>query len=220
MNIKEGLNSVRIMPNSQVSIQRKIICILLIFLFGLGLGFLAKYVESVPHYSGTVGDLLNLFGSIGTQLGIWVFIATIIAVWSRIPKAGAVHVFSFFMGMLISYYAYSTYVFGFFPKHYFIAWGIFALLSPICGYIVWYGGGNGWISVFCASLPIGLLLAQGYTFYYTFSILQGLDLIMALILLIIISKTWLHRLYILPFAVAVCFAITKFHVLSYLFGGL
>jgi hypothetical protein len=219
MNIKERLNSIRIKPNSQVSIQDKIIYILIIFVFGFGLGFLAKYVESVGHF-GTVGNLLNLFSRIGTQIDIWVFISTIIAVFSRTPKAGAVHVFSFFVGMLIAYYGYSTFLFGFFPKHYFIAWGIFALFSPICGYIIWYGRGNGCVSIFCASLPIGLLLSQGYTFYYTFSILQGLDLIMALVLFIIISKTWIQRVYILPFAVAVCFAIKQFDVLSYLFGGL
>ncbi len=83
MNLKKRLNSIRNTPHSAVSIERKLFHILLIFIFGLSLGFLAKYVEGVPHI-GTVGDLLNLIGNIGTEIGIWVFIAAIIGAWSTL----------------------------------------------------------------------------------------------------------------------------------------
>ncbi|OAB25494.1 hypothetical protein PMSD_27460 [Paenibacillus macquariensis subsp. defensor] len=224
MKLTARLNSIRLIPESTISIGRKSLHILLVFVFGVSLGFLAKYVEGAPHI-GAVGDLLNLIGDIGTDLGIWVFIATIIAVWSRSPKAGAVHVFCFFVGMLIAYYEYSSFLFGFFPKRYFLAWGTIALFSPIGGYMVWYGRGKGWISAFCASLPIGLLLSLGYSLYYTFINIgqdlnwtQGLDLIMAVILFISISKTWMQSMRILPFVIAVCCIIRQFHVLAYIFG--
>lgn len=73
--------------------------------------------------------------------------------------------FAFFAGMLLSYYVYSAWVFGFFPTHVFIRWGIIAAASPIAAYLAWFGRGNGWIAAFCAAMPIGLLAAEGYPFF-------------------------------------------------------
>jgi hypothetical protein len=88
-----------------------------------------------------------------------------IAAWSSHPGMGAVKVFAFFAGMLLSYYVYSAWVFGFFPTHVFIRWGIIAAASPIAAYLAWFGRGNGWIAAFCAAMPIGLLAAEGYPFF-------------------------------------------------------
>ncbi len=189
--------------------QQKLLRALSMFVLGAVLGFLAKYTDSI-----------SIIGDIGTYLGIWILVATILAAWSRSPKAAALHIFCFFIGILSVYYVYSTVLFGFFPKSYFLAWGIFALLSPIGAYIVWYGRGNGWIAALCAALPIVLLLAEGYSFYYTLSVLQGFDLVSAILLFAILPTQKLQRLRVLPFVIIIFFIIWRGNLISVLFGGL
>ncbi|URT71441.1 hypothetical protein [Cytobacillus firmus] len=62
---------------------------------------------------------------------------------------------------------YSMILFGFFPKSQFIYWGSIALLSPVCGYTVWFARGAGWLAAFCAAVPISLLIGEGFSFIYT-----------------------------------------------------
>ncbi len=49
----------------------------------------------------------------------------------------------------------------------FIRWGLITLLSPLAADIVWFSRGSGWIAAFCAALPIGLLVSEGYNFIYS-----------------------------------------------------
>ena len=68
-------------------------------------------------------NILDYFGDLFTRLGIWVLIATFIAAYSKTLLRAAINTFLFFIGMLISYYIYSAYLFGFFPTRYFILLG-------------------------------------------------------------------------------------------------
>ncbi|MDO9574360.1 MAG: hypothetical protein Q7I94_05130, partial [Candidatus Contubernalis sp.] len=113
-------------------------------------------------------------------------------------------------------YIYSMILFGVFPKYYFIAWGSIALLAPIGGYIVWYARGNGWIAAFCAAFPISLLLAEGYSFTYTFSIPRGFELFSAILLFMILPKNYLQRIRILPIVVIMFFIIKRFGLVNLL----
>lgn len=217
MNLKYKLNKIRDKSNNHFIIQQKFLYALLPFGFGLIMGLFAKYIEDIPHI-GHIGGSLNILGNILTGIGIWVFFATVISVWSRTPKAGALHVFAFFTGMLLAYYIYSYVIFHFFPTYYFLRWGSIALVSPILAYIVWYGRGNGWLASLCASLPIGLLLATGYSFYYTFSISQGLDLFSAVLLYTVLPTQVGQRLRLIPLITIVFLIITKLNVISIFFG--
>ena len=210
------LNKVRNQDVLDLTMKQKAIRFLLIFLLGIMLGFGSKYIEGIPHI-GQVGDVLDTLASIFTQIGIWVFIATIISAWSRNPKMGGIYVFLFFSGTLLAYYAYSMKLFGFFPTYYFIRWGVIASMAPLAAYIVWFSRGEGWIAAFCASLPIGLLVYQGYGY---FSIVTRLNLIFAIVLLIILPKGKYQLFRIIPFAIAVAVILKKFSILSYLIGGL
>lgn len=199
------------MPN----IKGKAIRIILFFIFGIFSGFLAKYVDTIPS-NGAIGSLIY----ISSRIGIWVFIATIIAAWSRTPKAGAVHVFAFFDGMLIAYYIYSMKLFNFFPVYYFIRWGLIALLSPLMCYVVWFSRRSGWPAALCAAFPIGLLASEGYNFLYTFSPVSGFYLIAAIILFCILPKNKYQYLKVLIFTILTSVLLSKFDVLSYIIGGL
>jgi len=119
----------------------KLHTIVLLFILGIIAGLVSKYADTVgiSSDSNTVlrlyQDSISIVQQITTDLGIWVFVATIVAVVSRSSKAAAIHVFVFFIGMLLAYYFYSMLLFGFFPTYYFYRWGLIALLSPIGAYL-------------------------------------------------------------------------------------
>lgn len=192
---------------------------LLFFVLGILSGFLAKYMDTISS-NGIIGSLINIISNISSRIGMWVFIATIIAAWSRTPKSGAINVFTFFLGMLLAYYIYSMKLFNFFPTYYFIRWGLIALLSPLAAYIVWFSRGNGWIAALCAALPIGLLVSEGYNFFYTFSPVSGFDLIAAIILFCILPKNKYQYFKVLIFTALTSVFLSKFDLLSYIIGGL
>ncbi|KZE69064.1 hypothetical protein AWM68_02015 [Fictibacillus phosphorivorans] len=184
------LQQIRPVTTKSKSLPQKAISSLLVFLLGSFFGFIAKFVD------GTT------IGLIGTDLGIWILITTMIAAWSRSPNAAALHAFIFLASMLMVYYMYSTILFGFFPSRIFLGWGIMALFSPIGGYAVWFARGKGWLAALSASLPISLLIVQGYPYLYTFIPSRGFDLLAALLLIMLLPKTGLQRLRILPFTAA------------------
>ncbi|WP_042272367.1 DUF6518 family protein [Faecalimicrobium dakarense] len=207
-NLKEKLNEIRQKEASDLSIYQKFIRVLLVFIFGAVMGILAKYTD------GTI------IGLIGTYLGIWIFIATLISVYSRSPEAGAIHVFAFFMAMLLAYYIYSMKLFGFFPGYYFFAWVGVALLTPIGAYVVWYSKGNNLISSIFASLPISVLLWEGYSFYYTFSMPEFIDIVFAVLLLFILSKNSKQIFRTIFISIVLFFVILKSDIIYLFIGGL
>jgi hypothetical protein len=175
---------------------------LFVLIFGAILGFLAKYVDG------------SVVGQIGSELGIWIFVATTVGAWSRSPRAAALHVFVFFVSMLCVYYLYEMNLFGFFPTRYFLAWGCLAICSPIGGYVVWFSRGKGWIAALCASIPISLLLAEGYSFIYFFSIPRGFDLFLAVLLFVFLPIRGLQHIRILPIVVVLFLVISQFHLID------
>lgn len=191
------------------------LCLVLGVLFGI----MAKYVDTVPA-NGWTGQLVNLVSHLTSSIGLWVFIATVLAVKSHHPRLAAIKVFSFFVGLLLAYYLYSMILFGFFPTYYFIRWGAIALASPLAAYLVWYGGGKGWIAACLSALPIGLLITTGYPFLYTFSITHGLELILAFILVPIFSTTHRQWLRLIIPTLLVVLILRHTSLLAFLFGGL
>jgi hypothetical protein len=181
-------------------VQQKLLHALFVSTLGAGLGLLAKYADG------------SVVGVIGDYLGFWVLATTIVVVWSRSPETAALHAFIFLMSMLVAYYAYSTVLFGFLPKYQLLAWSGIAMLSPIGGYLVWYARGNGWIAAICASLPLSLLLVEGYSFTYTWSMPalaapRGFALLSAILLFTLLPSSHLQRLRIVPVVVALSLAI-------------
>ena len=206
--LKESLNEIRQKERSDLSINQKFIKVLIVFIFGAIMGIFAKYTDG------------TLVGLIGTYLGIWIFIATLISVYSKTPEVAALHVFIFFVAMLLAYYIYSMKLFGFFPSYYFLGWMGLCLLTPIGAYIVWYGKGNHLISSVFASLPISVLLWEGYSFYYTLSMPQFLDIIFAVLLLFIFSKNSKQILRTILISLVLFFIILKFDIMYLFIGGL
>ena len=132
-----------------------ILCLVL----GIGLGIVSKYLDTVAVDGSWLTNFLHFLGNLFTRLGIWVFIAALVAAYSKTMRGAAINTFVFFIGMLISYYAFSAFLFGFFPTSYFILWGGIALLSPLLAVVVWKAKNNGRLSMILPALPLGLLLS-------------------------------------------------------------
>ncbi|WP_301626893.1 hypothetical protein [Paenibacillus apis] len=183
----EKIYSIRKRSDYVLTWQRKLIHLLIIIMFGVFMGFLAKYFDGTE------------IGLIGSKFGVWIFSATIIATLSRSSQSAALHVFAFFVASLSVYYFYSSLLFGFFPTKYVLMWAMLALTTPVGGWIVWFARGKGWVSSICAALPIALILVEGVGLYYSFlsgaryiylDIVDWFDILLAVALLLLLPRTF------------------------------
>ena len=127
--MKSFLDDIR-KPDKTDSVVKQIIQSILLFSTGLLLGVLSKHLDYIPSnelpYLIEVLDLRNFLG----RLAIWILFAVILSVYSKTPVRAGVNIFLFFTGLLVSYYAYTIFIAGFFPKNYILIWIGLALLSP------------------------------------------------------------------------------------------
>lgn len=138
-------------------------------ILGLALGVLAKYLDTIPMVDHSLWHRVgNYLGDLFTRLGIWVFIATIIAIKSKNLLNASLKILLFFAGMLTSYYLYSAYLFGFFPKAYFIFWGRIALVSPVFGALVYLAKHDRKFTKTLPALPLGLMIYLSLSFGYLY----------------------------------------------------
>ncbi|MEZ0119383.1 UNVERIFIED_ORG: hypothetical protein ABRZ91_003340 [Heyndrickxia coagulans] len=160
--------------------------LLLVFLLGLSLGFLAKYLDNVP-----------IIGEMGTNFGVWIFIVTLISCYSQSPLFAWGNIFVFFLSMLLAYYAYTYYVLHFLPIQYIKLWAMLAVLSSFLAPIIWFGKGSKWTSAIISSLPISLLIIEGMPFFYTKAYFRLFDLIFAAILYFCLANPFKQKLRLL-----------------------
>ena len=89
--------------------------------------------------------------------------------------------------MVASYYLYSNYVAGFFPKSYAMIWVGFTLLSPILAFFCWYAKGTGWLAIVISAGILGFLfnctLAYGMWYVDLRSPLHLVSLILGILML-------------------------------------
>lgn len=213
---------IQIRAENQSTTKQNVLSIINVITIGMMLGLVAKLVDTQ--------GINPIFDDIGGRLGIWIFVATLISVFSYSPKLAAVKVFFFFVSLLTVYYLYTVFFLHFFPRREIVFWGLCAVVSPVCAYMMWYARGNGTVSSLVLSLPITALLSEGYqlrdaylpqhTHYYLIPILMGIYLIMAVVLLFIIPTSRPKFLIILPISLILSFIIIYFNVLGRLFGSL
>ncbi|WP_230501168.1 hypothetical protein [Sutcliffiella rhizosphaerae] len=162
-----------------------------IFSLALGvlLGIISKYLDTIAVDGSWWSISLSYFGDLFTRLGIWILIATFIAAYSKTSINAAINTFLFFIGMLISYYVYSAYLFGFFPTSYFLWWGTLAIVSPFLAILVYKGKQKEKFAYILPALPLGLMLSLSLAigpFYIDISYIE--ELIMYVVLCVIFYK--------------------------------
>ena len=124
-----------------------------VFLLGLVLGLLAKWLDTIPHDGSLKSLLLAQTGQFLSRLGAWAFIALLLAVFSA----------GFFAGMLLGYYWYTTVLFGFFPRRYATVWIIIAAAASALAWLIWYARGSGWFPAFISAIIIGFFITQAFS---------------------------------------------------------
>lgn len=138
-----------------------------ILLLGIIAGTFSKYLdhgpESTPALLAALDRMLELSYFLG-GFAPWIVSAVCIAVYSQTPVRAAVNVFAFFAGMVSSYYLYTIFVLGFFPKNYAMIWVAFTFLSPFLAFLCWYATGKGWPALLLSAGVLGMLFNTSFAY--------------------------------------------------------
>lgn len=189
--MKEFLDKIRT-PQKTYSIPKQVHISIGILLVGIFMGVFSKYLDyrqanlpAILHLIDSTVDLHNFLG----KFAPWIIIAVCIAVYSTTPIRAGINVFAFLVGMVSSYYLYSNFIAGFFPKSYALIWVTFTALSPFLAFLCWYAKGTGWIALLLSSGVTGILLncAFSYGMFYVY-ISSELELLMLAIGLFVLRR--------------------------------
>lgn len=138
------LNEIR-SAEAPIPMKKKIINTIAVLFLGIALGIFSKYLDDhqaeLPGVLMAIDGALDLHNFLG-RFAIWAWIALCISVYSNSAVRAGVHVFVFFAGMVASYYWYSTYIAGFFPRSYAMIWVGFTAVSPLLAFVCWYAKGK------------------------------------------------------------------------------
>lgn len=194
-----------------IELKNKIPNFITCLVLGVALGMISKYLDTIAVVDESWWmNIMDYFGDLFTRLGIWVLIATIIAAYSKTLLRAAINTFLFFIGMLISYYIYSAYLFGFFPTRYFMLWGSIALVSPILAIIVWKAKNHVHLAFILPALPMGLLLSLslGMGLFYVY-LSRVEEFIMYAVLCVIFYKEPKQMAISIVFSIIIAFIVKQ-----------
>ena len=162
-----------------MSLSRKLLYSTLSLITGVILGVVSKVLDTTPsNYLPYVLQLFDL-GNFFSSMGIWIFLAVVISVYSKTPIRSAINVFLFFVGMVSSYYLYTLFVAGFFPKSYMMIWIFMTCISPFLAFVCWYAKGKGIIALAISSIIFMFISRQAFVFgFWYFDLRSILDFLL------------------------------------------
>lgn len=154
----------RIRKKRKTALSRQIISTILILLLGIALGSISKFLDSTASNAlPPILEYLEVRNFLG-RFSIWMLLGLCIAVYSPSPIRAAVNVFAFFSGMVVSYYAYSKWIAGFFPQSYALIWVGFTAILPLLAWVCWYAKGKGKIPLGISAVIIAALFNTSFVY--------------------------------------------------------
>lgn len=170
--------------------SKKILHSIAVLLFGIVLGTVSKFLDTTPSNElPFIIERLDVRNFLG-RFAVWILIAVCISIYSNSSIRAAVNVFTFFLGMVTSYYLYSTFIAGFFPRSYAMIWFGLTAISPLLAFVCWYAKGKSKISLAISSLIIAVLFNMTFSYgWIYFDIYSSLELIVFICGLIILRRS-------------------------------
>ena len=183
------LNDIRNAENS-ISNNSKIINTIVVLFLGIALGTFSKYLDfrqaELPCVLMAIDEAFDIHNFLG-RFAIWVLIALCISIYSNSAIRASVNVFAFFVGMVASYYLYSNYIAGFFPRSYAMSWFGFTAVSPLLAFVCWYARGKSKLAFILSALILAVLFnmcfVYGFGYFSARSVLEVIVFIIGFIVL-------------------------------------
>ena len=183
------LNDIRNAENS-ISKNSKIINTIVVLFLGIALGTFSKYLDfrqaELPCVLMAIDEAFDIHNFLG-RFAIWVLIALCISIYSNSAIRASVNVFAFFVGMVASYYLYSNYIAGFFPRSYAMIWFGFTAVSPLLAFVCWYARGKSKLAFILSALILAVLFnmcfVYGFGYFSARSVLEVIVFIIGFIVL-------------------------------------
>ena len=176
--MKEFLNHIRSAENP-ISGNRKIINTIAVLFLGIALGTFSKFLDfrqvELPSVLMAIDGALDVHNFLG-RFAIWVLLALCISIYSNSAIRAGINVLAFFAGMVASYYLYSNYVAGFFPRSYAMIWFGFTIISPFLAFVCWYAKGKGkpafMLSILILAVLFNMTFVYGWGYFEALSVLE------------------------------------------------
>lgn len=170
--------------------SKKILHSIVVLFFGIVLGTVSKFLDTTPSNElPFIIERLDVRNFLG-RFAIWILIAVCISIYSNSSIRAAVNVFTFFLGMVTSYYLYSKFIAGFFPRSYAMIWFGLTAISPLLAFACWYAKGKSKSSLAISSLIIAVLFNMTFSYgWIYFGIYSSLELIVFICGLIILRRS-------------------------------
>ena len=160
------LNHIRSQENP-ISYKRKIINTIVVLFLGIALGTFSKFLDfrhgELPSVLMAIDEALDVHNFLG-RFAIWVLIALCISIYSNSALRASVNVFVFFASMVTSYYLYSKYVAGFFPRSYAVIWFGFTAISLFLAFVCWYAKGKSKLAAILSLLILAVLFNMAFVY--------------------------------------------------------
>ena len=183
------LNDIRGTENP-IPVKNKIINTTIILFLGIALGTFSKYLDfrqaELPGMIMAIDGALDIHNFLG-RFAIWVLIALCISIYSNSAIRASINVFAFFVGMVASYYLYSNYIAGFFPRSYALIWFGFTVVSPLLAFVCWYARGKSKQALILSAMILAVLFnmcfVYGFGYFSAWSVLEVIVFIIGFIVL-------------------------------------
>ena len=189
MPMNKFLNDIRSAENS-ISGNRKIINTIAVLFLGIAFGLFSKFLDfhqaELPSVFMAIDGAVDVHNFLG-RFAIWVLIALCISIYSNSAIRASINVFVFFVGMVASYYLYSNYIAGFFPRSYAVIWFGLTISSPFFAFICWYAKGKSkpafMLSILILAVLFNMTFVYGWGYFAARSVLELVVFIIGLTVL-------------------------------------